>query len=369
MTQIVTVEKSTRGPLGKLAKWLFIIFNGLMALWFVIGLGAASETVATADSEAEQAGAAIGTVLGAGMIMFVWLCGAVILGLFALLTRGQRTVVYRAAGSDSPELGVEPAPGPGVAPPNSNRSAVGAWIVSVLFFIAALGSALGQDFAAGIGFVLVGLCAFPPLWRQPAVARLKVPVWARWVGALLFLAAVGSAAGGEAEIAAPKAVSPGTEQSTAAPMVERADNWSVNEEVSPLDDSRNVYASVDATNKIKGWLSSERPSLMTRCKEGKLEAYIDTKSQLTSDYDLYEGQRTRVKYRVGTAPTVTVWASESSDGNAFFIPSPRTFISQLRGADRFVVEYTPFQAGMGTATFSITGADAALAKVLAACSG
>lgn len=149
---------------------------------------------------------------------------------------------------------------------------------------------------------------------------------------------------------------------------EKSSAWTVSEEKSPLDDSSNVYASVDAQNKVRGWLTSERPSLSVRCKEGKLEAYLDAKSQLTSRLDFDAGQSlAAITYRVGTAPPVKSRVPESSDGRALFFRKPESFIRNLRGADRLVVEYTPFQAGIGVATFAIGGSAEAMKRVLSAC--
>lgn len=93
MPTIVRTETRKRGFFGHLFKWLFVIFNILMLIWFVGGMIGAGQVVVDASSEAEKAGATIGTVLGAGFILFVWLVGAVVLGLFAMLTRGKRTIV------------------------------------------------------------------------------------------------------------------------------------------------------------------------------------------------------------------------------------------------------------------------------------
>lgn len=76
-----------RSIFGKIIKYSFIVFNLLMLWWMVAGVGGAAETIDAAGSEAEQAGAAIGTGLGAMMVMFIWVVGDVILGLFVLFTR------------------------------------------------------------------------------------------------------------------------------------------------------------------------------------------------------------------------------------------------------------------------------------------
>jgi hypothetical protein len=83
----VQLRKPKRGIFGKLIKYLFIFFNLFMGWWLVAGMQAATKTMDTAASGAEQAGAAIGTGLGAAMIIGLWVFGDIILGLFVLLTR------------------------------------------------------------------------------------------------------------------------------------------------------------------------------------------------------------------------------------------------------------------------------------------
>lgn len=82
----VQLRKAKRSVFGKIVKWGFIGFNGLMAFWLFAGMNAATEGMG-AMSEAEKAGAAIGTGLGAAMIFALWFFGAVILGMFVLFTR------------------------------------------------------------------------------------------------------------------------------------------------------------------------------------------------------------------------------------------------------------------------------------------
>ena len=80
------LRKAKRGLFGKLAIWAFWGFNLLMVLWIWGGTKAAIEGQ-QAMTGAEAAGAAIGTGIGVTMLIVLWLIGAVILGLMALLTR------------------------------------------------------------------------------------------------------------------------------------------------------------------------------------------------------------------------------------------------------------------------------------------
>lgn len=82
-----SLRKATRTTFGKIVKWGFVGFNVLMALWLFGGVGSAGSAIEGMSSDAERAGATIGTALGAGLILFIWLAGAVIGGITVLLTR------------------------------------------------------------------------------------------------------------------------------------------------------------------------------------------------------------------------------------------------------------------------------------------
>ena len=83
----VQLRKPQRGIFGKIIKYTFILFNIFMGWWLVAGMQAATKAVDATSSAAEHAGAAIGTGIGAAMIIGLWVFGDIILGLFVLLTR------------------------------------------------------------------------------------------------------------------------------------------------------------------------------------------------------------------------------------------------------------------------------------------
>lgn len=93
MAQIIRKETRKRSAFGKVVKWMFILFNLLMVFWLVAGMSAASDSISNAGSSAEQAGGAIGATIGAGLVITVWALGDIILGIFVLLTRGQKIIV------------------------------------------------------------------------------------------------------------------------------------------------------------------------------------------------------------------------------------------------------------------------------------
>jgi hypothetical protein len=64
-----------------------LMFLWLWNYWELLSIGNQP------TSNAGRSGAAIGAALGTGAILFVWLVGAVVTGLFAILTRGKRVYI------------------------------------------------------------------------------------------------------------------------------------------------------------------------------------------------------------------------------------------------------------------------------------
>ncbi len=100
MMTVTRVEKHKRGFFGWIFLLLFWAFNLLMLAWLVVGLGAAGRGIEQAASAAERTGAEVGTFIGAVMIFVIWGAGAMVLGLFVLLTRGRKVIVETV--SDEP---------------------------------------------------------------------------------------------------------------------------------------------------------------------------------------------------------------------------------------------------------------------------
>ena len=82
----VRLKKPKRGFFGKIFKWSFIAFNLLMAWWLIAGMTSATRGLGGMSS-AHQAGAALGTGIGAMLVLGIWAVGDIILGLLVLLTR------------------------------------------------------------------------------------------------------------------------------------------------------------------------------------------------------------------------------------------------------------------------------------------
>ncbi len=83
----VQLRKPTRGFFGKLFKFLFVVFNIIMAIWLFSYWNDISHMNDGITSDAGKTGAAIGATLGTGVLLSLWFFGDVILGLFVLFTR------------------------------------------------------------------------------------------------------------------------------------------------------------------------------------------------------------------------------------------------------------------------------------------
>lgn len=81
------LRKPKRGIMGKLFKWVFILFNILMIIWLFSYFAQVGELSSAATSDAEKTGAAIGATMGTGMLLGIWVVGDIILGLLVLFTR------------------------------------------------------------------------------------------------------------------------------------------------------------------------------------------------------------------------------------------------------------------------------------------
>lgn len=92
MARIVRKETRKRGFFGWVFLLIFFAFNALMIAWLLTYWGAIGGHLSSGN-DAYRTGAAIGATIGTGMIFFFWAAGALITGLFALLTRGRKTYI------------------------------------------------------------------------------------------------------------------------------------------------------------------------------------------------------------------------------------------------------------------------------------
>ena len=94
---VVRREVSDRTALGKVVKWVFIGFNVLMLVVMAVSCSASGEAINSAAGNSEYpdaatAGATIGAGLALGSLIFLWVAGDVILGMFVLFTRRKKII-------------------------------------------------------------------------------------------------------------------------------------------------------------------------------------------------------------------------------------------------------------------------------------
>lgn len=82
--------KPKRSFMGKLIKFIFIAFNILMLVWIIVGVSGNASEIDKIQDENEKAGAEIGTGLGVMALIFIWVAGDIILGMFVYFTRAKR---------------------------------------------------------------------------------------------------------------------------------------------------------------------------------------------------------------------------------------------------------------------------------------
>lgn len=85
-----SLNKPKRSFMGNIFKWVFILFNIFMVVASFKACGGVSDVYMSSQNEYEQAGAAIGTTIGMGLILTTWVFIDIILGLFVLFTRPKR---------------------------------------------------------------------------------------------------------------------------------------------------------------------------------------------------------------------------------------------------------------------------------------
>lgn len=153
----------------------------------------------------------------------------------------------------------------------------------------------------------------------------------------------------------------------AAEEASRAVNgeWTVTEDVNPLDDSKTTYATLESGEGSNA--GGIGVMLVVRCQSNKTELLVDWNDYLGDDSrDVYNKWK-RVTVRVGSEPAKTERWGVSTDNEATFAPSAVALAKALAKADRLVLETIPYGENPSMAVFPLTGAGNALKGVAANC--
>jgi type VI secretion system protein VasI len=141
--------------------------------------------------------------------------------------------------------------------------------------------------------------------------------------------------------------------------------WQVSHGRSPMDDSPSVTLTLEAENRISGWLQNETPRLQIRCRENKTDLYVWTGMAANPELGLYNEHTVRIRVDA-TTPTTQRW-SQSTNNEALFAPQPIALARRLVAGERLVFEFTPFNAGRAVAEFDIRGLRPGLREVATTC--
>ena len=125
--------------------------------------------------------------------------------------------------------------------------------------------------------------------------------------------------------------------------------WNGRLETSPIDDSKNAFLTLSAESPVRKRYETTTPTLLIRCKEKRLEAYITFGFFLGSD-------STRVLTRYDKRSAQTASWSISTDHTAVFVNgSIVSFIKEMIKSESLLVELTPYSESPVMTTFDVRG--------------
>lgn len=139
--------------------------------------------------------------------------------------------------------------------------------------------------------------------------------------------------------------------------------WSVNVDISPIDDSKTVVMALQAESPIRAWVNEvATPVLIVRFKEGKLDSYFS----LGVTPNVESGDNRTITLRFDSAPAKKYEGSISTDNKAVFLRNTRALLREISSSDKLTLRFTPFNSNPVTTTFNLTGFDEAARELLAA---
>lgn len=141
--------------------------------------------------------------------------------------------------------------------------------------------------------------------------------------------------------------------------------WQVREEISKLDDSKNVYLYLDSTSYRDRFGNAKSVTLGIACRESETNLWLAF-DEFMSD----NSGGGKVTYRIDKAPAKAVDFTESSDNHGlglWYGPSAIKFAKKLFGANNLLIRATPFSDSSIQVEFPITGLEEAIKPLRKAC--
>ena len=142
-------------------------------------------------------------------------------------------------------------------------------------------------------------------------------------------------------------------------------NWGIERSTSAMDDSVTIITQTEALAPVDAWLKQVKPSLRIQCKENKTEVLFIAYTDFTSVLGEYGRADVRIRIDDGKASN-ELWG-KSTDGEAIFAPNPISLLKRMKEAKTLKVQFNPFNKGLVTAEFDLTGLKLPLEEIAAAC--
>lgn len=156
--------------------------------------------------------------------------------------------------------------------------------------------------------------------------------------------------------------------SYSAPAEPKKPEWHSHTKQSPIDDSINVYLSIDANKAISGWPHDNvTPSLHIRCKENETNVYINLGMRPTTEYGSYGADYAYLRLRHDDDKAYKEKFSVSTDGEAVFFSSPVPTAKKMLKHKTLLVEFTPYNSSPQMTSFDLSGLGEKITPLKEAC--
>ncbi len=133
------------------------------------------------------------------------------------------------------------------------------------------------------------------------------------------------------------------------PVAPYVPKWESGERKDPMDDTVAIYLSRGAEEEVRTRFSSVRPSLIFRCRQKKLDAYINVRSSVEFDYRSYSAN---VRLRFDDNPAKRESWSVSDDREALFAPNATVLLNALLQAGSLQFKWHQSGGGPTVARFA-----------------
>ncbi len=137
--------------------------------------------------------------------------------------------------------------------------------------------------------------------------------------------------------------------------------WNVTQEISPIDDSRNVYVQLEGED--EGHAAGSRPRLIVRCKDGKIDVLVGFDSRLS----VKRGITIETLSRFDRHPAQKNYWGISTDSTAIFAPHGAFWALRIERAQKLFVRLNPSEESPISATFNLTGSAEAMRPLRDSC--